>query len=114
MKSKKEPAARKTSARAPKISETPRAPAIDYPGEGDMIYSTHYAVRISLDAADAVEISIDNGAWQACRNAAGYYWFDWQPDSEGIHRLEVRARVGKGRWRRTDVRSCQSASPQQG
>lgn len=111
MKTKKYPAVKKTTSRAPRKAEAPQVPVIDYPCEGDAIYSGHYAVRISMAGADAVEVSLDGGAWQACRDAAGYFWFDWQTEAAGPHRLVARSRTGKGRWRNSEHRSCVVAEP---
>lgn len=114
MKIKKTPAVRKSATRARRAEDAPRAPVIDYPCEGDTIYSGHYAVRVSMDGADAVELALDGGEWQPCRSAAGYYWFDWQTEIPGPHRLMARSRTGKGRWRNSDSRSCLVAAPTAG
>ena len=69
---------------------------IDYPQEGEVVGSGHYTVRISaVDVLD-VEVSIDEGPWQACRESAGYWWFDWSGYDSGPHEMMVRGIDSEG------------------
>ncbi len=108
MSPKKSPTPKKTKAeKAPKAAAAPKAPAkraprrkaapalavfIDYPREGEIVSAGHYTVRIgTVPAAATVELSIDGGVWTPCREAAGYWWFDWSGIGAGPHHLQVRA-----------------------
>ena len=51
---------------------------IDYPASNDSIYCGHYCFRLgSPSNISWLKISINGGAWQDCRYANGYWWFDW-------------------------------------
>jgi hypothetical protein len=90
------------------ISDTPQAEIlIDYPMEGEQVHEGSYAIRISTEPNAEVEISINNGEWQPCRESLGYWWFDWQPLVGARCKLVARSRVGKGRWKKSAPRSCQ-------
>lgn len=88
--------------KAPKAAAPARAPRrkaagglkvfIDYPREGELMRPNHYTIRIgTVPAAATVELSIDGGIWTPCREAAGYWWFDWSGIVAGPHHLQVRA-----------------------
>lgn len=79
--------------------------SVDFPTEGELVFPGHYAVRVqALDAA-SVEIAVDGGGWNACREALGYHWFDWNPSEPGSHEIVARAQVG-GRWKKSKARAC--------
>jgi hypothetical protein len=101
MKKKASPKA----AALPRVS-TPLEAAVDYPQEGEFLQAGHYAVRVSAPGATEAQISIDEGPWQACRESSGFFWFDWDPEATGGHRIAAQARVGKGRWVKAEPRSC--------
>jgi hypothetical protein len=63
---------------------------IDYPTANEAIVGFHYAIRIGASSDGAVEISIDSADWLPCRNAAGYWWFDWENFSPGTHTITAR------------------------
>ncbi len=70
---------------------------VDHPKNLENITSRHYAVRISVgDASAAVDISIDDGPWQACRHSVGYWWYDWSGFTPGMHQLLARTRMTNG------------------
>jgi hypothetical protein len=74
-------------------------PEVDYPQQDEKVPPGHYSFRVGApEAADQVEVSVDQGPWQACRRAAGYWWFDWMDYDRGEHEVVSRARAGKGRW----------------
>lgn len=60
-----------------------RAPAVaaeitvDYPQERERVISPDYTFRVAARAASRVEISIDQNEWRPCRQAEGYWWYDW-------------------------------------
>lgn len=71
---------------------------IDYPLEGEIVVSHHYAIRVGASSAESVEVSIDGKAWQACRPAAGYWWFDWSGYNSGPHNVSARLSLGGKRY----------------
>ncbi len=74
-------------------------PEIEYPQQGETIVSPSYTFRVGAPAgAEGVDVSIDQGPWLACRNAAGYWWFDWSAIEDGEHEIIARTRGPKGRW----------------
>ncbi|MBI3565202.1 MAG: hypothetical protein HY079_08405 [Elusimicrobia bacterium] len=95
------PAAKKSA--APKKAAL--TPIIDHPLEGETLRPGHYSVRVSAPAEAQVQVRLDGGEWLDCREAAGFRWFDFAP-AIGLARLEVRARLGKGRWSAVVERSC--------
>lgn len=84
---------------------------IDFPREGEQVRPGHYAVRIAAGGARRVEVAINGGEWQACRSSVGYFWYDWRPEEPGRQELVARARSGKGRARKAEVRSCRIVAP---
>ena len=73
-----------------------RAPAVatgitvDYPRERELVISSDYTFRIEAKGARQVEISIDDNAWQPCRQADGYWWYDWKGYMSGQHQAVAR------------------------
>jgi hypothetical protein len=89
------------------IKEKPVAsPAIsiDYPQEGEAVYCGHYAIRLFGGNGES-QVSINDGAWQDCRNDAGFSWYDWFPATAGTHRISLRTRIN-GKWVKTE-RTCE-------
>ena len=65
---------------------------VDFPQAGEIVTARQYTIRLgAIDAAKA-EVSIDNGSWQPCRFAVGYFWYDWAFYEPGKH--TIKARVG--------------------
>jgi hypothetical protein len=58
---------------------------LDYPKERECVISPEYTFRIEAKAASRVEISIDDNVWQPCRQADGYWWYDWSGYMSGKH-----------------------------
>lgn len=85
--------------------------SVDYPQEGEKIMPGHYAVRVSAVPGAQVEISVDGGPDQPCRPSVGYYWFDWSPTQPGRVTFSARYRIGKGRWKKSEPRSCTVIGP---
>jgi len=74
-------------------------PAVDFPGQDETIVSPQYTVRVSApEAADRIDVSIDQGSWLACRKAEGYWWYDWSGYDDGEHELIARTPGKNGRW----------------
>lgn len=79
-------------------TEAPAVPvAVDYPRNEDRIGSRGYAIRVSAEAPGSVEVSIDDDAWRTCREAAGFWWYDWSGYREGPHSVFARLRLPNGR-----------------
>ena len=65
---------------------------LDYPQRGEIINSPQYTFRAGTSAdTERVEISINHWAWQECRQAAGYWWYDWTGYKDGNYNAVVRA-----------------------
>lgn len=78
-----------TAAAAPPVT-------IDYPREGDSLTWPVYTFRIASTAAGSVELSIDQNEWKPCRQAGGYWWYDWAGYQPGAHRAVARIRPQNG------------------
>ncbi len=81
--------------------------SIDFPQEKEKVREGSYSVRISSDPNSDVEISINDGPWEPCRESVGHWWFDWSPKSVARCKLVARSRVGQGRWKKSNIRSCE-------
>lgn len=82
-----------------KPEEPELRPTIDFPRQDERIETRHYSVRVTVaEQADQVDVSIDQGPWQACRLASGHWWFDLQEIPKGERAVIARARQGEGRW----------------
>jgi len=86
---------------------------IDYPCEGDRVLAGHYAVRISAQDCDTVEISVNEGDWALCRCDVGYHWFDWTPTQCGRHVIRARGSKSGRRTKRSECRTCWVVVPSQ-
>ncbi|MBI3547536.1 MAG: hypothetical protein HY078_00645 [Elusimicrobia bacterium] len=71
--------------------------AVDHPRDDERILSNEYSIRISAAPAGKVEISIDGGEWQPCREAVGHWWYDWSGYGPGRHRVVARLQPLSGR-----------------
>ncbi len=103
---------RKHRSNPPAVLER-QAPALEieiaYPTEDEVIGQPWYTLQVVSPGARGVEVSIDGGNWNPCRESLGLWWFDWSGFSSGAH--EVRARRISGderpaisRRRRFEVR----------
>ena len=89
---------------------------IDYPEEGEVIRSEQYTFRISTAVpALRVEISLNGGNWQSCRESAGYWWFDWKKEKTKPKALHARVHDTNGSVHISEMRrfciSCSSGVP---
>jgi len=72
-------------------------PTLDYPRHNEKITSRTYSFRIGVPGTvRKVEISINRGPWQACRNSTGYWWYDWSGYKPGQYDVVVRAQTAEG------------------
>ena len=78
--------------------------AVDYPQRGERVVSREYAFRVSAEEKGSVEVSIDEGAWLPCRQAAGFWWRDWSGYGAGPHSVIARISLHKGRRSLSDQR----------
>lgn len=86
---------------APKIAETVKSDAVcvvlDHPQHGVKITAPHYTFRVgTIGDIARVEISLNTGPWQSCRNAVGYWWCDWSDYADGRYQAVVRAQAKNG------------------
>lgn len=79
---------------------------VDYPREGDLVRPGHYAVRVDAPGAAEVQIRLDGMDWIDCRQAVGFFWYDWSPQKPGPVVVSARARKPKGRWTASAPRAC--------
>jgi hypothetical protein len=63
---------------------------VDYPQDRGIVTSHEYTFRLAAGAASRVEISIDDNMWQPCRQADGYWWYDWAGYMSGKHQAVAR------------------------
>lgn len=77
---------------------------IDHPKNRENItHPHHYAIRIGASGGENVEISIDNSSWHACRQSAGYYWYDWHSLSKGEHKIVARMKLPNGKFKKSKI-----------
>ena len=90
---------RKESTAAAKIT-------VDYPQEREHIISRDYTFRIEAKGASQVEISIDDNVWQPCRQADGYWWYDWSGYMSGKHQALARIQTQNDGKQSTSQTRC--------
>lgn len=65
--------------------------SITHPGKKETVSHPSYTCQISVSEPSAsVEVSIDNGAWQPCREALGLWWYDWVGYHASEHNIVAR------------------------
>lgn len=66
---------------------------IDYPKSNEVVYCGHYCFRLGCSKGNAewMKVSINEGPWQDCRCANGYWWFDWWNFQTGSFTAEALA-----------------------
>lgn len=78
---------------------------LDYPRTGEMITSSQYAFRIGTPGGmETVEILIQDGNWRPCRQAEGYWWYDWSGYADGEYHVAAKAKSRDGRTMITEPR----------
>jgi len=71
---------------------------IDYPSEGERVSKSGYTFRVGAEEAlSFAEVSIDRGPWRPCRQACGFWWYDWSGYDGGEHMVTARAVAHDGR-----------------
>jgi hypothetical protein len=95
--------------RPPKAVKLAPKPAIDYPKDGERLDPPAYTLRLSAPGARRMTVAIDQGTWQECRDAVGYWWFDWRPEGAGEHELIACAEYEGGREAVSEVIHCFSS-----
>ncbi len=93
------------SKRAP-FKKAARKVFVDYPQEGEHIPLGSYSIRVGAASAEIAEIAVNGKAWNKCRPAEGYYWFDWSPKKPGPARIVARIKSLKGKVSRSIERRC--------
>lgn len=67
---------------------------LDHPQQGEKITAPRYTFRVgTIGAIERVEISLNQGPWEPCRNSVGYWWYDWSGYTAGRYQLAVRAQT---------------------
>ncbi len=75
-------------------NETCKYICIDYPQNNETVYCGHYCFRLgSRKPCSAMQVSINGGEWQNCRQANGYWWYDWWNFNTGNFYIEAKAYV---------------------
>ena len=94
------------------IVKTNGNPVLDYPVQGDTISGRDYTVRISApEGTKLVEVAVDQGQWKPCRQAAGYWWYDWSGYEAGEHEIVARSNTPEGRTLRSEPHEFLVALP---
>lgn len=71
--------------------------SVDYPQQNEVITSPEYTVRVAApEGARSVAVCIDQGDWLPCREAVGYWWFDWAGYGNGEHSIVARVETADG------------------
>lgn len=79
--------------------------AIEYPRHDETITSDAYTFRITaMPGVRSVEVSVNDGAWQPCRQAGGAWWYDWSGYGPGEHGVASRVELADGQRLATDHR----------
>jgi hypothetical protein len=82
-------------------------PTVDFPIQLERICHPSYAVRVGVPSTmRRVEIAVNQDAWKPCREAIGYWWYDWDDMTPGEHELVVRAQEEGGDWLLSETRQC--------
>lgn len=91
---------------ATKVREKVRRAArfgIDHPKRNEVVESSEYTLRISApEDLKRVEVAIDQGEWQPCRQAVGYWWYDWSGYGSGEHEVVSRVETSDGKRSRSE------------
>jgi hypothetical protein len=79
---------------------------VDYPKNLENITARQYTVRIGTSNCTGVDISVNDQPWQPCREASGYWWFDWNNFQAGTHQLVARMHKRNGEYLISKRRRC--------
>jgi len=76
---------------------SPTTVRIEFPCDAETIRHPSYSIQASTTGAVAgVDVRLDQGAWQSCRESLGLWWFDWRGFDDGEHEVVVRLRRPDG------------------
>jgi hypothetical protein len=65
------------------------------PSEDEVIAPPSYTFKIAATPwVDSMEVSIDQGDWMPCREALGFWWYDWSGFDKGEHEVMARSCTG--------------------
>lgn len=79
--------------------------SIDYPVADEVIPCGYYTFRLgTISNVGWVQISINGGEWQHCRQTSGYWWFDWYVVQPGDFYVEAKVLLENGAEEKTDKR----------
>lgn len=66
---------------------------VSYPKDGDTIAPPDYTIQVATEEpAAGVDVCINQGEWEPCREALGLWWFDWRGLEPGEHEIVARLR----------------------
>lgn len=81
----------------PAVKNSEGRAVLDHPQQGEKITTPHYTFRMgTIGDIARVEISLNEGPWKACRNAVGYWWYDWADYAGGRYQVVARAHAKDG------------------
>jgi hypothetical protein len=75
-------------AEKPAASRKSKSISIAHPAKKETVAHPTYTFQVAAaEPATSVELLIDEGGWQPCREALGLWWYDWS----GYHASEHKA-----------------------
>jgi hypothetical protein len=78
---------------------------IEYPRQNETIASNNYTFRIvAMSGVKHVEISINDSAFEPCRQAGDSWWYDWSGYGSGEYEVVARMRQADGHFHTTEHR----------
>lgn len=69
---------------------------VNYPAEGEIIKSEHYAINITAKDLNEVKLNINDGGWLFPKFWDGNYYYDWHPSKKGKNIITVQAKDKTG------------------
>jgi hypothetical protein len=64
---------------------------VAYPAKNETVSHPSYTLQVSAgEPAASVEVLIDEGSWQPCREALGLWWYDWSGYHASQHKVTAR------------------------
>lgn len=71
-------------------AKKPKMLTVDYPKPNETAFGPHYAVRISAESYEQVEVSLDGGPYASCHNESGHWWHHLNGLRTGTHTLTAK------------------------
>ncbi len=79
--------------------------AIEYPRPNETIMSDSYTFQIvAMPGAKKVEVSINDSAWEPCRQSGDSFWYDWFCYGSGEYEVAARVQLANGQIHATEHR----------